>query len=152
LTLLEKHPDAPVVIDEANVDFGAETAIPPVASHSNLLVVQTMSKSRALAGLLTGYGIGDAALDLPGFSSRQPSLIKGPRWFSDWYVATAGGLDFSGAAPNVAQRLFDLTGLKADGWRPGARTWWSRHVPICYVDTLMACRRWMRRSPCANET
>jgi histidinol-phosphate aminotransferase len=61
-TLLEKHPDAPVVIDEAYVDFGAETAIPLVASHPNLLVVQTMSKSRALAGLRVGYAIGDADL------------------------------------------------------------------------------------------
>jgi histidinol-phosphate aminotransferase len=62
VTLLEDHPDAPVVIDEAYVDFGAETAIPLVASHPNLLVVQTMSKSRALAGLRVGYAIGDADL------------------------------------------------------------------------------------------
>ncbi|MFO1108230.1 MAG: histidinol-phosphate transaminase [Bradyrhizobium sp.] len=61
-TLLEEHPDTPVVIDEAYVDFGAETAIPLVASHPNLLVVQTMSKSRALAGLRVGYAIGDAGL------------------------------------------------------------------------------------------
>src|SRR5580658_5267420 len=61
-TLLEQHPDAPVVIDEAYVDFGAETAVPLVASHPNLLVVQTMSKSRALAGLRIGYAIGDAGL------------------------------------------------------------------------------------------
>jgi histidinol-phosphate aminotransferase len=57
-TLLQQHPDVPVVIDEAYVDFGAETAIPLVASHPNLLVVQTMSKSRALAGLRVGYAIG----------------------------------------------------------------------------------------------
>src|SRR6266436_2091450 len=61
-TLLEEHPDVPVVIDEAYVDFGAETAIPLVASHSNLLVVHTMSKSRALAGLRVGYAIGDRDL------------------------------------------------------------------------------------------
>jgi histidinol-phosphate aminotransferase len=61
-TLLAEHPDAPVVIDEAYVDFGAETAIPLVDSHPNLLVVQTMSKSRALAGLRVGYAIGDADL------------------------------------------------------------------------------------------
>ena len=61
-TLLQEHPDAPVVVDEAYVDFGAETAIPLVASHANLLVVQTMSKSRALAGLRVGYAIGDADL------------------------------------------------------------------------------------------
>lgn len=61
-TLLADHPDAPVVIDEAYVDFGAESAIPLVASHPNLLVVQTMSKSRALAGLRIGYAIGNADL------------------------------------------------------------------------------------------
>jgi len=62
MTLLDEHPDVPIVVDEAYVDFGAETAIPLVASHRNLLVVQTMSKSRALAGLRVGYAIGDVDL------------------------------------------------------------------------------------------
>ncbi len=60
--LLADHPDKPVVIDEAYVDFGAETAVPLIGAHPNLLVVQTMSKSRALAGLRVGYALGDAGL------------------------------------------------------------------------------------------
>jgi histidinol-phosphate aminotransferase len=60
--LLRDHPDIPVLIDEAYVDFGGESAIPLIADHPNLLVVQTMSKSRALAGLRVGYAIGDVGL------------------------------------------------------------------------------------------
>ena len=60
--LVAAHPDIPVVVDEAYVDFGGETAIPLIASHPNLLVVRTMSKSRALAGLRVGYALGDAGL------------------------------------------------------------------------------------------
>jgi histidinol-phosphate aminotransferase len=60
--LLEEHPDIPVLIDEAYVDFGGESAVPLIADHPNLLVVQTMSKSRALAGLRVGYALGNAEL------------------------------------------------------------------------------------------
>jgi len=60
--LLDEHPDIPVLIDEAYVDFGGESAIPLIADHANLLVVQTMSKSRALAGLRVGYALGQEGL------------------------------------------------------------------------------------------
>ncbi len=76
-TLLKDHPDAPVVIDEAYVDFGAETAIPLVASHPNLLVVQTMSKARALAGLRVGYAIGQADL-IEGLTRVKDSFNSYP--------------------------------------------------------------------------
>ena len=60
--LLEDHPDIPVLIDEAYIDFGGESAAVLIPDHPNLLVVQTMSKSRGLAGLRVGYALGDAGL------------------------------------------------------------------------------------------
>ena len=60
--LLQAHPDKPIVIDEAYVDFGAESAIPLIARHPNLLVTHTLSKSRALAGLRVGLAIGSREL------------------------------------------------------------------------------------------
>lgn len=60
--LLQANPDSVVVIDEAYIDFGGETAIPLIARYPNLLVVHTLSKSRSLAGLRVGFAVGNAEL------------------------------------------------------------------------------------------
>lgn len=60
--LLQANPDSVVVIDEAYIDFGGETAIPLIARYRNLLVVHTLSKSRSLAGLRVGFAVGNTEL------------------------------------------------------------------------------------------
>lgn len=65
--VVRQHPDEVVVVDEAYVMFGAETAVPLICDYPNLLVVRTLSKSHSLAGMRVGYCMG------------QPELIDGIR-------------------------------------------------------------------------
>ena len=129
-TLLRDHPDQVVVIDEAYVDFGAESAIPLVARYENLLVIQTLSKSRALAGLRVGFAIGQRPL-IEGLERVKDSFnsypldrlaqagataaIRDEAWFVQsrdrivasraWLTEALGGLGFE-VLPSAANFVF----------------------------------------------
>lgn len=90
--IIKSNPDVVVIVDEAYVDFGAETALPLIDKYDNLLVVRTYSKSRSLAGLRIGYAFGceklikyllDAKFSFNSYTMNMPSLTLGAAAMND---------------------------------------------------------------------
>ncbi|SFB84603.1 histidinol-phosphate aminotransferase [Butyrivibrio sp. YAB3001] len=84
--ILQKNPDVVVIVDEAYVDFGGESVLPLIEKYENLLVVQTFSKSRSMAGMRIGFAFGseklikylsDVKFSFNSYTMNQPSLLLG---------------------------------------------------------------------------
>ena len=90
--IVKNNSDVVVIVDEAYVDFGAETALPLIEKYDNLLVVRTYSKSRSLAGLRIGYAFGskklikylsDVKFSFNSYTMNMPSLNLGAAAMKD---------------------------------------------------------------------
>ncbi len=90
--ILEANRDTVVIVDEAYVDFGGETALPLLDEFENLLVVQTFSKSRAMAGARIGFAIGnekligylnDVKFSFNSYTLSQPAIAMGEACVED---------------------------------------------------------------------
>ena len=90
--IIKANHEVVVIVDEAYVDFGAESALPLIDQYDNLLVVRTYSKSRSLAGLRIGYAFGceklikyllDAKFSFNSYTMNMPSLTLGAAAMDD---------------------------------------------------------------------
>ena len=90
--IIAHNPESVVIIDEAYVDFGAASVLPLIEKYENLLVVQTTSKSRSMAGMRIGFAFGseklihylnDAKYSFNSYTMNRPSLILGSAAIQD---------------------------------------------------------------------
>ena len=97
--IVKNNPDVVVIIDEAYVDFGGESAIPLLKKYENLMVVQTFSKSRSMAGMRIGYAfasdrviqaMNDVKFSINSYTMNYPSVEMGVAAIEDedYYKAT----------------------------------------------------------------
>lgn len=90
--IVRKNSDVIVIVDEAYVDFGGESALPLIDKYDNLLVVQTFSKSRSMAGMRIGYAFGckklikylyDVKFSFNSYTMNMPSIELGVAAIAD---------------------------------------------------------------------
>lgn len=85
-TIVKNNPDVVVIVDEAYIDFGGTSVLPLVEKYENLLVVQTFSKSRSMAGLRIGFAIGSKKL----ISYMNDVKFSFNSYTMDWFTQILG--------------------------------------------------------------
>ncbi len=118
--IVKSNPDNVVIVDEAYVDFGGESAIPLTKKYNNLLVTQTFSKSRSMAGARLGYGVacGELIRDLNTikystnpYNINRLTMVAGQKVMeeNEYYMANCREIEKT--------RDFTETELKARGFQ-----------------------------------
>ena len=115
--IVQANPDVVVIVDEAYIDFGGESALPLIKKYDNLLVVQTFSKSRAMAGMRIGYAMGNAKLirylndvkfSTNSYTMNRPSLLLGVAAVKDDAYFKRTTAKISATRERVKQALKEL--------------------------------------------
>lgn len=115
--ILEANRDVVVIIDEAYVDFGGVSVLPLIEKYENLLVVQTFSKSRAMAGMRIGFAIGskklikylnDAKFSFNSYTMNYPSQKVGVEAVKDDAYFRATVQKIINTRERVKKELTDL--------------------------------------------
>jgi histidinol-phosphate aminotransferase len=99
--IVKSNPDSVVIVDEAYIDFGGTSALPLIDKYDNLLVVQTFSKSRSMAGMRIGFAMGsekligylkDVKFSFNSYTMNLPSIMIGKAAVEDrdYFESTTG--------------------------------------------------------------
>lgn len=125
--IVKGSPESVVVVDEAYVDFGGETAVPLVTKYDNVLVVRTFSKSASLAGARLGYAVGPEELienlkklkySTNPYSVNRTALIAGAAAIKEWSYSAENCRSIASERERLASELkargFELTDSRAN--------------------------------------
>ncbi len=125
--IVKHNPDVVVIVDEAYIDFGGKSALPLIEKYDNLLIVQTFSKSRSMAGIRIGFAFGskkligylqDAKFSFNSYTMNRPSLevgtaaVEDEAYFKD--VCSKIIATRERVAPKLKDLGFELTDSKAN--------------------------------------
>ena len=122
--VVAENQDSVVLIDEAYVDFGGRTALPLLAKYPNVVIVRTMSKSRALAGMRVGYAFGskeliralhDVKFSVNSYTLNMPALAAGVAAANDreYFEETVDRVLVTREKTKEALRAFGFTVLES---------------------------------------